>query len=116
MTERRLQAPRQNSVEDSGLRGGRESTISITRSELTGSEPPGSRPDSVWSIAPRGGDYGGTDEEEEVEHDNAEEKSADRDETESDDEVAGYRALKRLFRERPRCHFCLGDVCLSSSR
>ena len=89
-TERRLQASRPNNpcrAEDSRPRGGRESIISITRSELTSSEPPGNRPDSVSSIVPCGDDYGGTEEEEEeekeeeeeeeVEHDDSEEKSFD---------------------------------------
>ena len=52
--ERRLQAPHSdhsNRVEDSGL-GGRESIIgtSTCEYELTRSEPPGSKPNSVWSI------------------------------------------------------------------
>ena len=137
--ERRLQAPRPNHpnrVEDTGLRGGRES---ITRSELTSSEPPGSRPDSVWSIAPRGDDYGEMDDWEQVhvdseeesadgkdcadeaasgetdgdeeDHVDSEDESAHGDGIDSDDEVAGHRPLQHL-----QCADCLGDVCPRSFR
>ena len=85
-----------NRVEDNGL-DGRESIIGTSTCEyvLARSEPPGSRPDSVWSITPRGDDYGETvdDEEERVD---SEEESADGDEINSDDEVAGHWPLEHL--------------------
>ena len=93
-TELRLQAPRPNNlyrVKGSGLRGGRESIISVIRSDLTSSKPPGNRPDSVSSIARRGDDYGGTEEEEEEEekgHGGSEEGSVDRKDR-TDETVSG---------------------------
>ena len=110
--EQRLQASRSNhsnNVEDSGLRG-RES---ITRSEITSSEPPGSKPDSVWSITPRSfdegeekDDYGETDDEGEetwwrsryrsVYNVNYEEASAEGKEDHSDLKIMGYWRLGRL--------------------
>ena len=109
VAERRLQAPRPNHLnraDDSGLRGGRDSII---RSELTSSEPPGSKPDSVRSITPKtfdGDDCGETDDEEE-EHVGYEEASADGKEDDSDTNSTVYWLLERL-----QCDDCPGDTDL----